>query len=277
MKKSKKESPKVALSRKSIKALASIRAYGKAPAKHDHRTIKLEDIQREANVLLAEHPLPEEYDFDDNHQIPTPQFRNPPDLTCVIAGRAHQTLRFELAHQKVLINITDDDVWAEFREETGGRNEPIETLKSLKLWRKRGWEAAGQHFNILAFAKLDPDKHEQIKHMIYINVGVGLGFGMPASANYYDLQPWEVTPDLAGKGHYVYASGYTKHGPVCVTWGRKQQMSWAFVDKYCDEAYVIIDAIDTPEKKQYFDEEKIKKCLESCAPVLGKTDRVSPA
>ena len=151
---------------------------------------------------------------------------------------------------------------AEFDEERG-LNKDIETLESLKLWRKRGWEAAGQHFNILAFAELDQDYHEQIKRMIYINLGVALGFGMPESARtqFFDRQPWKVTPDKAGNGHYVYVPGYTKHGPVCVTWGRKQQMSWAFVNRYCDEAYVIIDAIDTPEKKRIFDEKKINSIL----------------
>jgi hypothetical protein len=43
--------------------------------------------------------------------------------------------------------------------------------------------------------------------------------------------------------------GYTKLGPVCVTWGRKQQMSWAFFRKYCDEAYAIIDAMNTLQKR----------------------------
>ena len=27
-----------------------------------------------------------------------------------------------------------------------------------------------------------------------------------------------------------------------MTWGRKQQMSWVWFDKYCDEAYAIFDA-----------------------------------
>jgi len=54
---------------------------------------------------------------------------------------------------------------------------------------------------------------------------------------------------------------------VCVTWGRKQQMRWAFVDKYCDEVYAIIDAIDSAEKKRNLDEEKINKFLKTCAPV----------
>src|SRR4051794_8464294 len=44
--------------------------------------------------------------------------------------------------------------------------------------------------------------------------------------------------------HYVYLSGYTKRGPVCVTWGRKQQMIWRFFDCYCDELYAIVDDLD---------------------------------
>jgi hypothetical protein len=42
-------------------------------------------------------------------------------------------------------------------------------------------------------------------------------------------------------------------------------MSWAFVDEYCDEAYAIIDDINTPEKKRNLDEKKINKFLENCA------------
>jgi hypothetical protein len=34
-------------------------------------------------------------------------------------------------------------------------------------------------------------------------------------------------------------------GPVCVTWGARQQMTWAFWDKYYDEAYAVIDNIDS--------------------------------
>jgi hypothetical protein len=59
----------------------------------------------------------------------------------------------------------------------------------------------------------------------------------------------------------VYVPGYTTIGPVCVTWGRKQQMSWAFFDKYCDEAYAIFDAADTLKKKQLVDGMKIDAFL----------------
>jgi len=43
--------------------------------------------------------------------------------------------------------------------------------------------------------------------------------------------------------------GYNETGPVCVTWGRKQQMTWSFFDKYCDEAYAIVDDKDSAKSK----------------------------
>jgi hypothetical protein len=246
-----------------------IYAFGKAPAKQDHRTLKLADVLLEGPEATS---LPEEYDFDDKHKgIPTPKYLNPPLNNCVIAGRAHQTLRFEIAEQGVLIDITDQDVKREFEKQIVGRStNDIEVLGSLKLWRTGGWDAAGQHFKIKAFSKIDPIEPEKIKRAIRINLGVGLGFFLPESAitQFQAGEPWDATQEKAApRGHYVYVPGYTKYGPVCVTWGKKQQMSWAFVDKYCDEAWAIIDAIDTPEKKRNLDEKKINEFLQTCDPV----------
>jgi hypothetical protein len=244
-------------------------AFGKAGATHDDRDLKL------ADVMLEEDPLPEEYDFDDKHKkipIPPPTYQNPPQNNCVIAGRAHQTLRFELAEQKVLINITDEDVEREFKNQTIGGRTDIDVRPSLKLWRTRGWEAAGKTYKIKAFSKIDPVDPEKIKRAIRINLGVGLGFYLPESAltQFKNGQAWDVTqpPEkTANHGHYVYVPGYTKDGPVCVTWGRKQQMTWAFVDKYCDEAWVIIDDINTPEKERTLDKETIDEFLARRTPV----------
>jgi hypothetical protein len=61
----------------------------------------------------------------------------------------------------------------------------------------------------------------------------------------------------------VHVPGYTSKGPVCVTWAQKHQMTWAFFDKYCDEAYAIIDAIDTAKKKKALDAAKLNAFLKS--------------
>lgn len=237
--------------------------FGKAPAKADERNLMF------AAILRAPVSVPPEYDFDVKHQgVPTPMFGNDQYGDCVMAGRAHQTLRFELAEQKVIIPITEKDVEREYFKESGGADSGLVVLDSLKLWRKRGWIAAKKRYKIRAFSQIQPADHEVIKQAVYMDIGIGLGLSLPniAMSQFYAAKPWEVVSGPAGKpnphnGHYVYVPGYTLLGPVCVTWGRKQQMTWAFIDKYCDEAYAIIDAADTAKKKRVLDQKKLEAFL----------------
>src|SRR6266545_1991492 len=88
---------------------------GKAPAKRDARNLMF------AAILKAPVALPKEYDFDLKHPgIPTPMFANDDYGDCVIAGRAHQTLRFELIEQGSVMMIPDAQVLKEYFKETGG-------------------------------------------------------------------------------------------------------------------------------------------------------------
>jgi len=242
---------------------SNIYKLGKGPARRDKRNLKL------AALLGAEVAIPDEYDFDVSHTgIPTPMFGNDQYGDCVIAGRAHQTLRFELLEQKTLITITEEDVTNEYFKLTGGEDSGLIVLDSLKEWRKKGWIAAQQLYKIKAFAEVDPPNHEEIKRAIYMDVGIGFGLLLPetAQAQFTEGKPWDVVdgggsePNSWG-GHYVYSPGYTNAGPVCVTWGRKQQITWAFVDKYCDEGYAIIDAKDTLKKKSGLDSKMIDEYL----------------
>ena len=116
--------------------------------------------------------------------------------------------------------------------------------------------------------ELRRSSREEIKRAIFLDVGVGLGLALPNSAatQIQSGKPWDVTRGRGSAkgswgGHYVYVSGYTRRGPVCVTWGRKQQMTWAFFNKYCDEAYAIIDARDTAKKRKGLDAKKINTFL----------------
>ena len=105
-----------------------------------------------------------------------------------------------MSEQRRLINITDEDVVREYTKQTGGEEKKdIEMLASLKLWRKRGWDAAGQHFKIKGFAELDRADHEQIKRAIYINLGVGLGFFLPDSAM-NPISGWPTVGGNTGQG-----------------------------------------------------------------------------
>jgi hypothetical protein len=241
---------------------------GKAAAERDSRNLLF------ASILRAPVKVPDEYDFDVKHPgIATPMFGNDKYGDCVMAGRAHQTLRFELIEQGAKLTITDREVVGEYLKETGGRDAGLVVLESLKLWRRRGWLAAKRRYKIQAFSEIRRSSREEIKRAIFLDAGVGLGLSLPtsASAQIQAGKPWDVTggPGSAKGswgGHYVYVSGYTKLGPVCVTWGRKQQITWAFFNKYCDEAYAIIDAVDTAKKRKGLDEKKIKAFLSGLRP-----------
>lgn len=220
---------------------------GKRPAKADPRNFKFAALRR-----AAVPKVPDVYDFDLTHTgIPTPTFLNDQLGDCVIAGRAHQTLRFEDLEQRTVIPISDPDVRREYFKETGGADTGLVVLDSLNLWRRRGWKVGKKRYYIKAFTQLDPKNHQQLKQSVFLATGAGIGVELPGAAipQFQAGQPWTVVTGPQGRpdprlGHYVYICGYNKTGPVCVTWGSKQQMTWQWYDKYVDEAYCIIDAKD---------------------------------
>jgi len=223
---------------------------GKADAVRD------KDTPAFAAVLRGAVAVPAKYDFDTTHPgIPTPMFMNDTLGDCVIAGRAHQTLRFEDIEQGSVLMIKDADVKKEYFKETGGPDSGLIVLDSLKLWQSRGWKVGTKTYKIRTFAAIDYKNHQQVRQAIFSDVGIGLGVQLPKAAEgqVQTGQPWSVTTGPDAKpgswgGHYVFVPGYTALGPVCVTWGRKQQMTWDWLDKYCDEAYAIFDAKNSAKK-----------------------------
>ena len=129
--------------------------FGKKPAQRDTRNLKF-------GALLAKAPkLPPSFDFDEkNIAVPTPMYGNDEHGDCVIAGRAHQTLRFEYLERQQLLEVTKADVLRQWRKENGHTEDGLVVLDSLKLWRKKGWKAAGRTLKIKAFTELNLNKHE---------------------------------------------------------------------------------------------------------------------
>lgn len=163
--------------------------FGKKPAKRDDRNLKF------AAILKAPVTVPSEYDFDvQHHGVPTPMFGNDVYGDCVMAGRGHQTLRFELIEQNKIIKITDQDVTKEYFNETGGGDDGLVVLDSLKEWRSQGWVVDSRNYKIKAFAQVEPTSRQQIKRAVFMDIGIGLGFTLPDSAitQIHAGKRWEV-------------------------------------------------------------------------------------
>jgi hypothetical protein len=242
---------------------------GKAPVKRDKRNIRL------AALLKKLPAVPALWDFDLDFAkgpIPTPMFANDWLGDCVIAGRAHMTIRFEYFEQSgTILPITDKIVVNEYKREGGGMdpdNQGLVMIDSLKAWRKKGWKIARHTYKIHAFTEMDPKKPEEIKVAVrYLN-GAYVGVSLPNcwQEQFQRGQTWDIVPGPNGKpnpysGHCIYICGYNETGPVCVTWGRKQPMTWKFFTTCCDEAYAIVDKRDRFVKNSPVDMTKLSEIL----------------
>jgi hypothetical protein len=219
---------------------------GKLQPKIDERTFQLRTLLVDKNLPI----LPKEFNVDSLCILPihTYMYANDRYGDCVIAGRAHMTLRFECLEENKVINITDADVISAYFYESNGNDSGLVMLDSLNHWREEGWFAANNPYNIYAFAQVNPSHISDIQYSIYLLRGVYVGLALPNSAKNQTV--WDVTsgPDSnngSWGGHCVYVNAYNEVGPICVTWGRKQQMSWAFFVRYSDEVYAVIDNKNT--------------------------------
>lgn len=234
---------------------------GKLPARIDNRTIPLKAILRKKLP-----PIPERFDLHETYGIHDNfMFLNDVYGDCVKAARAHQTLVFETIEQGAQIAITDEEVKAEYFEETGGSDSGLYLLDSLKDWRNNGWRIGDKIYTIYAFASVNWKDHEQVKACIYLLGGVNFGM-MVFSRDIEQFEagkPWELTPfpGMFEGGHGVYLCGYGPDGLTGMTWGRAQPMSWDFWDARIDESYGIVDNRNAWQEDSPIDVEKLNAYL----------------
>lgn len=214
---------------------------------------------------------PSSYDFDStNTGIVIESYRN--DATfqyndCVIAARAHQTIRFDFVTGVPPLAISSDDVASEyFQENGGGTTAGVDLDISLQLWRDRGWIAAHtkgrtieRFYGPLAIRDSPlfvGDLTMQIDSPVLMNyiygyTGVQVSLILPDSidvrspGSYGSGTLWKDTSQLAVEPHVMLLTGYSDQGPIGITWGKKQAMTWDFLRSYCCGAYVICKGANT--------------------------------
>lgn len=62
--------------------------------------------------------------------------------------------------------------------------------------------------------------------------------------NYGPGQLWDADDSHIVGGHDVYMFALNPQGPVIVTWGKPTQTTWAWMDRFCDEASVLLQIAD---------------------------------
>jgi hypothetical protein len=199
-------------------------------------------------------------------------FRNDVLGCCVIAAEAHMTRRFELIETGKILDIPDADIDRNYFQQTGGEDDGLVMLLACQAWRK-GLTFKGKTYTIDAFGMVSPKNRNAVRACVYLlncaNCGVELSesdMKQFENGEGWDIEPYSFWKPSCAKGsaggHDVMLLPIVNEcGIWCVSWGRKQFMTWRWLAKRASEIYGCIDSINKWADKPGFDPEKLKKYL----------------
>jgi hypothetical protein len=237
---------------------------GKLPVRVDVRTLSL---ARYVDTSRLPAPPPT---VDLASDVPEwPMYANDRIGDCTIAAAGHMIEAWTAAGRGQAVEVTESAVLTAFDrvkvvDPATGEEGAVE-LDVLRDWRAHG---VGHH-RIAAYARVSTRDHTLVRAASWLFGGLYIGLALPASAQQQEVWDWRGTlsgPDRPGSwgGHAVNVVGYDDGGILTVvTWGKLQELTWPFWDRYCDEAYCILshDFLDAGRAPNGFDLAALKDDL----------------
>lgn len=218
---------------------------GKAPAKHDVRTARLE-------AFIANLP-PGPATFTKNNVLMQScgMLGNDSHGDCVVADDGHD-IELDTKLTGSPVTISDATALAFYGQASIALNHSsadagLVMLDFLK-WRRTATWPAPINRPIVGFGSFDHRNHATVQALI-ANLGiVRLGILLPMTAQQQAAPggTWTLVsrtgPGAPGSwgGHDVPAIGYDAGGVYVITWGGIQYLTWDFFDFYVDESYGVI-------------------------------------
>jgi hypothetical protein len=185
---------------------------------------------------------------------------------CVFAGGAHETeLINNLSHGGVtgqeVIKVTTENSLSDYSAVTGFKfteatDRGTDVHNALDYRLKTGLvDSTGKRHKIAAYVALEVGNMQHLHEAIFLFSAVGIGFEVPSYAQeqFSANQVWSVQAKNAQieGGHYVPLVGVPAVGNLAaITWGRRQVMTDAFYQQYCDEAWAFLTLEDLNAKTQ---------------------------
>jgi hypothetical protein len=214
------------------------RALGKLPPKYDARTLRLARYIEKRKVPKV--PLAHNLSRKTLRVFPElGKMRNDALGCCTIAGLAHaeQTWSTYGGHPR---RSTDEEIVAAYDRINGGIDQGAAMLDALNMARHDG--IGGN--TIYAYVSVEPLNHDQVRTAHYLFGGLYAGAMLPVAAQTQDV--WDVGegPAFAPGGWGGHAFSIIDTGAktlTIVTWGQLQKVTWAWLDRYVDELFCILE------------------------------------
>ena len=237
-------------------------ALGKRDYKYDRRTISLGEI------LTPMEPPPATFDYDKGKKaFPLDAWGNDKYGDCVFVSQANGLVRLERAEHRRTPNVTAETVVDKYSSLTGCKSpgdvydSGYVILDALRDWRNNGWKIGKKDVKISAFGELNYNDGQELRTAIWLLSGVHLGLSLPSNLYYNNLVHEGATWDLPNPnddryenrpgswgGHAVYSKKYDEGGIEILTWGMRVYCTNAFLARYLDEAWAVVDKIDGKNK-----------------------------
>jgi hypothetical protein len=236
---------------------------GKLPVRTDVRTLSLARY-----VDRAKLPIPPETFDETAHVDDWPMYANDRIGDCTTAAAGHMIEAWTAAAAGRAVEVPEPAVLAAFdqvkRVDPATGEAGAVVLDVLRLWRSTG---IADH-RIGAYARVSVHDHELVRSAAWLFGGLYLGLQMPLRAQRQVTWDWPgalTGPDAPGSwgGHAVDIVRYSDATLTAVTWGRLQDLTWSFLDRYCDEAYCLLstDFLNGDRAPNGFDLEALKTDL----------------
>ena len=237
------------------------RRLGKAAPKFDPRTLRLASYIEKRKLPR----VPKTHNLSKKTLAAFPvlgKMKNNVLGCCTVASIGHMEQTWSVYGGKPR-RPTDEEIVEAYDRVNRGVDEGAAMLDVLKMARSVGIGGNA----IYGFVSIDPLNHDQVRTAHFLFGGIYAGANLPVSAQSQELWDTGEGPAFAPGswgGHAFSVIDYGIKGPTIVTWGELQRLTWAWWDRYVDEAYVILEQDyvgDDNRSPQGFSLEKLAKDL----------------
>ena len=197
-----------------------------------------------------------------------PMACNDQEGDCTIAAVVHTDQATASLESETYVYPGDPAVHTEYRTLSGGGDTGLAEPVVLSKWSAKPNGLFGKV--LYAYAPLNVKHTKAIKQVVGLvgAVYTGVLVPSPAQEQFQDHQPWHLThtsadSDIEG-GHAVPIVGYSATGPIVVTWGQLQEVTWEWWLTYAEESYAVItEEIAAKGSLHGFDLAALKRDIDS--------------
>lgn len=172
---------------------------------------------------------------------------------CGPAAVAHQVMAWTSRTRPAPVVPAESDVLhaysavSGYDPQTGARDEGVVLAQLLNYCHQVG--IGGDRCD--AYAAVNPKRLDVVRAGLFLFGGLVAGVNLPvdAQAQFQSGQPWDSTGGRGGMpggwgGHAILLVSYDEHGMVCITWGKRQPLTWDWWLKYASESWALLDLGD---------------------------------